>query len=271
MGIIGEMTLKLKEVDCLSNLSPVLIEILNILDSPHTTVEEISRLVCLDKVLYANVFKYVSSAAFAMRKAPQTIEEAINYLGLYGLRDLIFILAARKMFISNSHWQSSVFIAFCAKRLAQKLGLKPNEVSNIYIAALMYDMGAYVLSTRHKQVYEKVLASENLFERFVLEDRIFGTNSIQLSYEILSSYDFPKPILNIIQAQSHYYDHQDYKLANAIIDLATQLGSVDAPDERDLLDIFSSEAVVKFGLASTNIDTRFIHKLNSEIVEFTQF
>lgn len=270
MGIGGEMTLKLKEIDVLSNLSPVLIEILNIIDSPQTSIGDISRLVCLDKVLYANVFKYVSSAAFAMRKAPQTIEEAINYLGLYGLRDLIFILAARKMFISASHWQSSVFIAFCAKRLAQKLNLKPAEVSNIYIAGLMYDIGSYVLSTRHKQKYSEVLEKEILFERFNLENQLFGTNSIQISYEILSSYDFPKPILSMIQSQELHYEDTDYKLSNAIIDIATQLGSIDAPDERDLLDIFTSPAAIKVGLGRLNIEPKFIHKLNSEIIEFTK-
>ncbi len=270
MGISGELSLRLKEIDCLSNLSPVLIEILNILDLPQTGVEDIARLAALDKVLYANIFKYVNSAAFGLRKSPSNIEEAINYLGLYGLRDLIFILASRKMFIRTAHWQSSVFIAFCAKRLAQRLNLKPNTISDIYIAALMYDMGSFVLSTRHKNDYDKVLGEENLFDRFNKEQELFGTNTIRISNEILGSYDFPKPILNIIKAQELDFNHTDYRVANAIIEIATSIGNLDYPDERDLIDICNSDVAIKFGINNLNIGTKFIHKLNQEIEEFTK-
>ncbi|MCE2928136.1 MAG: HDOD domain-containing protein, partial [Candidatus Caenarcaniphilales bacterium] len=146
---INGIAAKIKELDGLGSLSPVAVELINIIDKPKTKIEEIESLVKLDKVLYANVFKYLKSAAFGLRRVPTNIEEAIHYLGLHGLRDLIFLLASRKFFSGSNNWAKSVFVAFAARKIANRLSLHPNISSNIYSAALMYDLGFLVLLKRN--------------------------------------------------------------------------------------------------------------------------
>ncbi len=230
MGISGEITKKINELDALSVLSPVAIEVFNILDRPQTSIAEIAELILLDQVLYANIMKYTNSAAFAVRRNINTLEESLNYLGLYGLRDLIFFIAARKIFFCPDNWYTNVFRAFCAKKLAQRMGLQLNEVSNIYIAALMYDFGG-----------------------------------VDLSYQILSNYNLPKTILNIIKTQSLHWEDTNYQLANSIIEMANQLAFLEFVDDYDIDELMTQPNYIKFNLKQIELNASQVRKLHHDI------
>lgn len=235
MGIAGEITKRMNELDSLSFLSPAAIEILNIIDRPHTSLQAITDLILLDQVLYANIMKYTKSAAFTLRRSPITLEEAINYLGLYGLRDLIFFIAARRMSYYPDTWYQNVFRAFCAKKLAQKMGLEPKQVSNIYIAALMYDFGG-----------------------------------IELSYQILLDCNLPEVILNIIKTQSLDWQESNYQITNSLIDMANQLTFLEYADEYDLDELMSQPKYIKFNLRLTELNAYQVRKMHHDIKDLIE-
>ena len=254
-----------KNIDQFPTLSPAAVEILSIADRPETTIEDLANLVMIDKVLYANVYKYVNSAAFALRRSPDHIEEALHYLGIYGLRDLIFMLAARKLFNHKHNWEHSLFVAYVAKKLAFKLGFKPRDASRVYISALVHDIGAMILDSEFSKEYEAIKAEENLYLRYSMEKGLFGVNSIELSCEVLTASDIPESILKIIRRQSLIHDHKSYELENALIDLAHSLAFVDPYDQRDLDDVMMQDYIKRFGLNKLDLNLNFLKKVHKEL------
>jgi HD-like signal output (HDOD) protein len=218
-------------------LSPVVIEIFNIIDKPETHLEEVVNLVSLDRVLCANVFKHVNSAMFALRRPPENIQSAIGILGLYGLKDLIFILSVKGIFSSLKNWHENVFTAFCARKFAAQLNLHPKQCSDIYMAALMHNISGGVKS----------------------------------SYELLTDCGFPQSILNIVKAFKSKEDAEEYGLANALIDLAKALSSSDFIDEADIDELLSTPSSRKFNLSRLNISAKSVKQLYAQVYEFTDF
>lgn len=263
MGILGGAVIN--KLDQLAVLSPVAIEILNIVDKPKVNIKEISDLILLDQVLYAHVMKYTRSAAFALRRNPNTVDEAINYLGLYNLRDLIFFIASKNIFSCPENWQQNVLRAFLAKKLALKMNLEPNLVSNVYIAALMYDIGAQFLERRYRNEYQFIDFEEDLYKRLQLEKHKFGINSVELSYELLSDCNLPINILNIIKNQALNWQEEDYHLFNSLIDLANRLSYLSFADELDIDELMTQASYIKFDLHKARLTASQVRKMHQDV------
>ena len=58
----------LKHVSELSTISPVAVELINKISLPNTTRKDVADLVAKDEILYANIFKFVHSAAFPQQE-----------------------------------------------------------------------------------------------------------------------------------------------------------------------------------------------------------
>jgi HD-like signal output (HDOD) protein len=264
----GDLVSGYKELDSISRLSPAAVEIISVVDRKETTIDDIVELVSIDKVLYASLFKYVNSVAFGLRRSLSDLKEALNYLGLQGLRDLIFLLAAKKMFNCSHNWEHSVFVAFTVKKLALRFGLQQKHTSDIYIAALVHDMGSMVLDAKFGTTYQELREEEDLYSRFSMEKGLFGVNSIEISHQILSDCDIPKKILKIIESQALAPDHESYTLENALIDLANRISFMDFHDQIDLDDLMETTVSKRFDLQALNLNLKFIKKICNEVGDF---
>ena len=264
----GNLSAKIKDLDDFSRLSPAAVEILSIVDRRDITTEDLIDLVSIDKVLYASLFKYVNSVAFGLRRSPKDLKEALNYLGLQGLKDLIFLLAAKKMFNCPHNWEHSVFVAFAAKKLALRLGLQQKHASDIYIAALVHDIGSMAFDVKSDSRYSTIREEEDLYLRLSMEKGLFGVNSIEISHQILSACEIPKPILKIIASQALAHDHESFTIENALIDLSNGLAYIDYHDQRDLDELLDTAISKRFNLEGLKLNLKFVGKIHREVRDF---
>ncbi len=99
----------LKHLSDLATISPVAVELISKVEDINVSRDEIAQLVKKDDVLYTNVFKLVNSAALGLPRRVQNILEAINIIGMFQLRSLTFMIAAKKVFVDLDLWYKSVF------------------------------------------------------------------------------------------------------------------------------------------------------------------
>lgn len=259
------------DVDNYSTISPAAVEILNIADHKDTSVKDIANLLALDDVLLINAFKIVNSAAFALRRSPRTIEEAISYLGIYGLRDLIFLVASRNLFASTDNWHKSVFIANTSKKLAQRLGFKDKEISDIYIAALTHNIGEHSLKKLFKEKFIDQSDNEDLMDKLFKENAIYGMTSIDISCQILEGTGIPPKIINIIKNQKNNFIEGDYLIENIIIDFSHQLYFLDFTDQDEIDEVINLNKYYAFQLDKLNISVEYIKSLHRQSNELLNF
>ncbi len=224
----------LAKLDDLATISPVAVELIHKLGDIDTPRQEIVKLTESDEVIYANLFKYIKSATFSFRAHPSGTQHAIEILGQHGLRDLIFVITARKVFLNLGLWQKSLLSAFFAKAIAERHGYDPRYASDIYIATLMCNFGQMVFKTFYPQQYSEIKLDIPYLELLAEEKRIFGINSLDLSCEIAKTYKMPTAIIQIIASQGLPLTDSNFSQVNTIIYTALSIVNAECLDYHDI-------------------------------------
>ncbi len=248
----------LEKLDNLATISPVAVELIHKLADIHTSREEIVNLTERDEVIYANLFKYIKSAAFIWPHYPNNTQQAIEVLGQHGLRDLIFMITARGVFLDLKLWQKSLLMAFLAKSIAEKHNYDLEYSSDIYISTLMCNFGQMIFKTFYQQEYSKIREGISYADLLIEEKCIFGLNSLDLSYEIAKSYQLPINIINLINSQRLALYDPNFLQGNAIIYTAQSIINNECLDYEDIEEAIDKDLLQLHKLETVNIDTALL-------------
>lgn len=257
----------------LATISPAVVELINKINLPNTRRDEIAKLISLDEVLLANIFKYTNSAAFALSTKPRNISEALQILGVNEVRNIVFSVAAKKVFVDLELWHKSVFTAVAAQKISKNVGLNPNLISDIYIASLMHSIGTLVFKIFYKDEYSSIEKLEVVSDKFRAEEQIFGINNLELAYEILRDFNLPDSITEIIKKQASILDTEDIETENAVIDLAICLSEIKdeyRKNQKDIDKFISPEIMTKLNLSEFSINPAFIQEVQEETNNIVQ-
>jgi len=264
----------LKHLSDLATISPVAVELISKVEDINVSRDEIALLVKKDDVLYTNVFKLVNSAALGLSRRVQNILEAINVIGMFQLRSLTFMIAAKKVFVDLELWYKSVFLAYSAERIALELGLSQNFQSDVYISGLMMSSGQLIFKMFYRDKYKDIDKILNYQERLKAEKKIFGISSIELSCEIIKNYGLPETIYSILSKQDLDWHDEEFGLANAVLELARILAEIDSKDmdefelRRAIRALLDPEMLKKFQMSDLRLDTDFVAQLHEGTAAF---
>jgi HD-like signal output (HDOD) protein len=261
----------LKQSSELATISPAAVELINKINLTNIRRDEIARLVSADEILYANVFKYTNSAALGLLVRPRSVIEAIDILGINEVRNIVFAVAAKKVFVDLELWQKSVFTAVAAQKIAKFLGLDSNSVSNLYIAGLMQSMGTLVFKTFCKQEYLDIEKHKSYRDRCDLEKKVFGITNLALAYAIVMDYGLPQAITEIIRTQVLSKEDLEFVLENKIMDCAIRLSdlSEEEHENQELIDeVLNDSGLPNDLVKELKLDTEFFEDLKKEAKAF---
>ena len=88
----------LQTVNELPSLPSILTQIINILDDPDSTVEDLQKIIGQDQALTIKVLKIANSAYYGFPRKIATLSEAVVILGFNTLRSLVFAASAYSIF-----------------------------------------------------------------------------------------------------------------------------------------------------------------------------
>lgn len=264
----------LKHVSELSTISPVAVELINKINLVNTTRKDVADLVAKDEILYANIFKFVNSAAFPSARRPQNLGQAIDLMGTNEVRNLVFAIAARKAFVDLELWFRSVFTAFAAQKFARAKEYPQDDVSNIYILGLMQSLGEQIYTTFYKQENEAVKEAKTFKEKLKLQKEIFGYTSLELSAEILKDFGLPDAIIELIEFQKLDTEDENFKEVNALIYTAAclaELSEEKTTEEitaEELEESLDRDIINKFELNDLSMNLSVFEELQSDARSF---
>ena len=122
------------------------------LESPETSIASIVRIVEQDVVLAARCLQLANSAYFGLRRPVDTLEQAVSYLGIGMLRDLVLSTVAFSSFTPGRQLtdaglarleRHSVVVANVARAI-----LDQHELSQqAFMAGMLHDIGVLILAT----------------------------------------------------------------------------------------------------------------------------
>ncbi|RJX33699.1 MAG: HDOD domain-containing protein [Oxalobacter sp.] len=161
-------------IQCLPSMPAVVMEVLESVDQESVNLNQLTRKILLDQALTAKILRYANSSFYRTQTKVTTIQQAINLIGISGVRNLIMTTMLQfsfpevqcKGFDFNVFWHHSVAAAVSAKAIARNLQLNQDYA---YTAGLLHDIGRLVLVTRFTKQYECALAYKAEHDCYLLE------------------------------------------------------------------------------------------------------
>lgn len=196
------------DIDTLRPIPQVANKVMSIVKNPQSSMGMLSEIIQYDQVLTANLLKAANSAYFGLSKRVDSLHQAIVYLGMDKVADLVLLGAGSTNYShpqegygleSGELWRYSVSSALIARDLAEKKGVEDAHV--VFTAALLKDIGKVVLSQHVAESFEKInfLVSEHGFSFREAEKAVLGIDHAELGAMIADKWKFSEKMIDIIR------------------------------------------------------------------------
>lgn len=139
------------EVSHIATLPEITLKIIETVENPDSTANDLHKLIETDPALCARVLKVVNSAFYGLPGQIGSINRAIVLLGMNAVKNIAIAASLAKLFqggrltprfSARDLWTHSIAVGAGVKLLAEKINLKlPDEA---FLAGLIHDLGMMI-------------------------------------------------------------------------------------------------------------------------------
>jgi len=192
-------------VDDLPTIPIVATKVLQLLDDPDVSVEEVADLMLSDQVMTARVMKLINSPVYKPTQEITSLKRALVYLGLRHVRELALTTSVINAFDGtsgalelNAFWEHSFGVGMVSKIIAQKIGYQ--DLEKAYIAGIIHDLGEVFLSNFLRDPFLEVLEYIKVHPVKLVdaEAELLGTTHCEIGLCIARKWNFPDAYCDVI-------------------------------------------------------------------------
>jgi len=199
---------KVSNFPCMPLAAIKLRELLKEDDVPINKIENILR---QDPGLSANILRLANSAHFGVSSKVGSLKKAVLLLGLKRFEQIAISAYMNKTMdkvvegynlASGELWLHSIAVATTAEAIAKLL--KVSYSSDVFIAALLHDIGKLILGEfvrADSRQIESVVAKGGSMVK--AECQVLGTDHAEIGALILKKWSFPDNIVNAVRWHHH--------------------------------------------------------------------
>ncbi|MBI4579425.1 MAG: GGDEF domain-containing protein [Planctomycetes bacterium] len=197
---------KIRLAENLPSLPTVAVQVLQLTHGDGASVAEIARVIEHDPALTSKILKVANSSLFGMPRQISSLQQAVVILGLRTVKvmALTFSLVEASQgkepggFDYQMYWRHSLTCTVAARLLAQHLpGCQADE---LFVAALLCDIGTLAAFHANKDAYREVLAESQTaaVPVHVVEHQHFGATHETFSSLLLDTWGLPERMVKAI-------------------------------------------------------------------------
>ncbi|MBW1729240.1 MAG: HDOD domain-containing protein [Deltaproteobacteria bacterium] len=121
----------IKKIERLTPIPQVTSKVMSIAEDPKSSMYDLSKVIIYDTAVTANLLKLINSAYFGLPEKVDSVHQAIVYLGMSQVVDLVLLSASGKNLQTAQEgydlkagelWKYSVSSALIAREIAEKKG-----------------------------------------------------------------------------------------------------------------------------------------------------
>lgn len=178
-----------------------------LLNDPDSRISDIAMRISNDVALTAELLKTVNSAAFALPFQCRSVYDAVKFVGIHGIRNLLFSIGAIQSFGKFDDerfniWKHSYQVAFYSFNIARNyFATKKNIIEDSYICGLLHDMGKIVFESSHPEFIARIkknCETKNIPDQ-IFERLLAGVNHAEIGALIAEKWNFPDVIAKSIR------------------------------------------------------------------------
>jgi diguanylate cyclase (GGDEF)-like protein len=179
-------------------------------------MSDVAEVLRVDPVLSAKLLRMANSPLYLRRQPCETFQQALVLLGLNATLTLALTFSLAGMAQGgraggldySQVWRRSLLAATAARVLGANLGLRESE--ELFLAALMQDLGMLALDAGFPDLYEGLQAGEQSHEQLVaLERSTLGVDHAEVGGWLLERWNLPPRFCEAVGASHAACAHGD--------------------------------------------------------------
>ena len=202
----------LSSIDDLPTLPYIVIQLMDKIHQSDPQVDELADLVMTDQVLTTRMIRLVNSAFWVLNRTITSVREAIVYLGLREIQNLIYSVTLTNTFERDAplmkrvrFWEHSFGCALYSRYIAQRVGYPEEEFA--YLAGLLHDIGEAIIGLHLYHDFERVvqIVKDDGKMFYEAEEEVLGFNHTDFGSWLVDRWQLP-PRLSTVIAHHHVMD-----------------------------------------------------------------
>ena len=215
----------LEKIDYIPPFPLTVSRVLYMMRDPEVKPEAVAEAVKFDQALTTNVLRYCNSSYFGLRRTISNLKEAIIYIGLTELKKIIVRSGTRQYFEKRKSgyeqnkgelWTHVLAASILAEKI--KVLIVDSNTDNVFIAALLHDIGKLVLSDFVEDFSVKIfkLIDDEGLSFLEAEKSVLGIGHAELGAVILEKWEFPEDIITAVKKHHTPIEAEDTALDNIV-------------------------------------------------------
>jgi len=206
-----------KQISHIATLPEVTLGIIELVEDPNSSAQDLNELIGRDPALSARVLKVVNSAFYGLPRQIGSINRAISLLGLNAVKNIAIAASLAKLFRGGALcdrfdakdlWEHSIAVATAARLLAKEARMSSGDEA--FLGGLMHDIGIMVALQSDRAKLAKVFADMQfdgngapLIDFRMAERNVFGADHCHFGEALCEQWKFPR---SLALACGHHHD-----------------------------------------------------------------
>lgn len=196
------------QVDTLPSMPSSYRDLLACLQSPNASLVDAARIVARDPAMTVKVLQLVNSAYFGLARQVNSVDRAVNYLGLDTLKSLVLVhgifseckLSAVPGVSLERLWSRGLNVAAAARLLAKHAGLDARAQDDAFLAGILQDIGTLLLVGEMPGQYGETLVHfhQGGVTRAAAETAVFGASHAEIGAYLIGLWGLPDQIVEAV-------------------------------------------------------------------------
>jgi HD-like signal output (HDOD) protein len=214
----------------LSSLPEITTRIVDAVENPRATAQDMHEIVKNDPALATKILKVVNSAFYGLPSQVASLDRAIVMLGLSAVKNIALAASLAQMFkgdpitpqfASRDLWRHCISVGVCARLLARRMGTA--HADEFFVAGLVHDMGLLVIGQLYRDKLREIAerCSAQPQDYCAAEAEVLGSDHQVFGLALAAKWKFP-PALRC--SVSYHHDPgaltSDYRKVATVIHVA---------------------------------------------------
>lgn len=194
----------------LPTIPVVATKVLQLIDNPSTTAEDLSKVVSSDPAVAARVLKISNSSFYGCQRQIQTLSHAIMMLGYNTLKSLVLAASVKQVYKSyglteKMLWEHSFGAGLAARIIARSTRLVNEEEA--FLGGLFHDIGKTIMNNMDGQKFQLVMQKcyNDEISFLEAEQQFYPFSHAAVGGLVIKKWNFPEMLMKAV-LEHHTYN-----------------------------------------------------------------
>jgi HD-like signal output (HDOD) protein len=197
-GMVGKL-------DTLPTPSETYMQLLNALNAPDKSIEEIAAIVEADPSLATKVLQAVNSANFGAGRKIVSLTEAVQMIGLQVLRALVLTIHVFDFYENprmksglKQLWNHSANVAKAAREICHERDWNGAIAEEAFLCGLLHEVGRLILAATPETVRKSLFPQYEFFREGEKDSLVSRAIEAEAGTYLLSLWGLPESVVNTV-------------------------------------------------------------------------